>query len=112
MDLKAPSIKVGEPVLHKVFRGGVVEPGALDPRQVDMLASTMAGRMRPPPPGVGQGPGPGPGPPLPTAKGGDVRPGFNGSGVGGTGGGSRGRQRSGRRGGSGGGGRGRRPGKF
>lgn len=54
VDAKAPPIKAGDPILREVFRGGVVKPGALDPRQVDILASTMAGRMQPmPPPGPG-----------------------------------------------------------
>lgn len=47
--MEAPSIKAGEPVLLEVFRGGVVEPGALDPRQADILASFMADRARIPP---------------------------------------------------------------
>lgn len=82
----------------------MVEPGALDPRQAGILASTMAGRMRPPPPGV-----------VPGAAGvaasgvaaADVGPGFNGlGGVAGP------RGMGGRRGGARGRGGGHRPGKF
>ena len=48
VDLRAPPIKAGDPILREVFRSGMVEPGALHPRQVDILASTMASRMQPP----------------------------------------------------------------
>lgn len=79
VDLKAPSIKAGEPVLREVFRGGMVEPGALDPRQADILASTMAARMRPPLPGVVPGAA---GAAVPGVAAADVGPGFNGPDVG------------------------------
>lgn len=74
VDLEAPPIEASDPVLRDVFRGGMVKPGALDPRQVDVLVSFMAGRARPPPgagvagpgagfkgPGAGVGVGPGSG---------------------------------------------------
>lgn len=58
VDLRAPPIKAADPILREVFRSGMAEPGALHPRQVDILASTMASRMQPPPPGaIGPGPG-------------------------------------------------------
>lgn len=66
VELRAPPIKAGDPILRDVFRSGRVEPGALDPRQADILASTMAGRMRP----VG-----------PPAGGAVAGPGYNGSGA-------------------------------
>ncbi|CAM9245740.1 unnamed protein product, partial [Scytosiphon promiscuus] len=81
VDLKAPPIKAGEPILREVFRSGMVEPGALDPRQANILATTMAGRVRPPPPGVAPVP-----PPPAAVKAGDVGPGFNGPPRGGGGG--------------------------
>eukprot|EP00752_Nemacystus_decipiens_P003062 g2839.t1 len=114
VDLKAPSIKAGEPVLREVFRGGMVEPGALDPRQADILASTMASRMRPPPPGV-VGPGAA-GSAIPGVAAADVGPGFNGPDVGpgfnGRGGVAGPRGMGGRRGGGRGRGGGPRPGNF
>ncbi|CAM9375136.1 unnamed protein product [Ectocarpus sp. 6 AP-2014] len=108
VDLKAPPIKAGEPIIREVFRSGMVEPGALDPRQADILASTMAGRMRPPPPGVV----PVPGPAVAVVPGDVGPPGFNGPVVGGGGGGGGGahRGRGGRRNRNGGG-KGHRSGK-
>ncbi|CAM9474578.1 unnamed protein product, partial [Hapterophycus canaliculatus] len=103
VDLKAPPIKAGEPIVREVFRSGMVEPGALDPRQANILASAMAGRVRPPPPGVVPVP-----PPPATIAAGDVGPGFNGPPRGG-GGGRRGM--GGRRSNRGGRG-GQRPGKL
>lgn len=111
VDLKAPSIKAGEPIIREVFRGGIVEPGALDPRQADILASTMAGRMHPPPPPGGVGPGVAGAAAVSGVAAADVGPGFNGpGGVGSVGAGPRGM--GGRRGGGRGRGRGHRPGKF
>eukprot|EP00903_Cladosiphon_okamuranus_P016558 g15275.t1 len=113
VELKAPSIKAGEPVLQEVFRGGMVEPGALDPRQADILASTMAGRMRPPPPGVVPGAAGAAGQGVAAA---DVGPGFNGPDIGpgfnGRGGVAGPRGVGGRRGGARGRGGGRIPGSF
>lgn len=108
VDLKAPPIKAGEPIIREVFRSGMVEPGALDPQQADILASTMAGRMRPPPPGVV--PVPGPGPTVAVVPGDMGPPGFNGPVAGGGGGGGAPRGRGGRRNGRNGGGKGHRSG--
>lgn len=60
MEVEAPPIKLGDPVLLDVFLSGRVEPGALDHRQVDIIASFMAGRVppqRPLPLGPGLGAG-------------------------------------------------------